>query len=123
MGQAGPLRELVCKGAPARPGNPAASKTLHCSRAAQDEDLAGGRLIDWRGPSGDLAANFAGYVTSQTVNGAPYWQLLSGYAPVAACLAPPPPPPPPPGAPAAPPTPTPAPTILPGAAPAAQIHN
>ena len=83
--------------------------------SVQAESLAGNQLIDWRGPSGNLAPNFAGYLNSQTLGGAPYWKQLAAFAPPAQCLAPPPPPPPPLGTPTALPTPTPAPTILPGA--------
>ena len=79
--------------------------------------MAGNQLIDWRGPSGNLASNFAGYLNSQTLGGAPYWKQLAAFAPPPQCLAPPPPPPPPAGTPTALPTPTPAPTILPGAHP------
>ena len=86
--------------------------TKSCVVLWQDDDLAGGKLIDWRGPSGDLASDFRGFLTSQTVAGEPYWKLLGDYAPPAMCLASPPPPPPP-GAPATSIA-TPAPTILPG---------
>ncbi len=45
--------------------------TYPCVVLWQDDDLAGGKLIDWRGPSGDLASDFRGFLTAQTVAGEP----------------------------------------------------